>query len=88
MQIALEQTVNISHVSALKEQLLEAMSGDGPIELDVSQVCNVDAAVLQLLSAFALDAQAQGKAVDWGMPSDGFLGAVKLTGLQNLMQLD
>ena len=88
MQIALEETVNISHVSALKEQLVEAMNGDESVEIDVSQVARVDAAVLQLLAAFALDAQAHEKQLDWGMPSDDFLGAVKLTGLQQVMQLD
>jgi ABC-type transporter Mla MlaB component len=88
MQIVLEETVNISHVSSLKGQLVEAMNGEEAIEVDVSQVGTVDAAVLQLLAAFSLDAQAQDKQVDWGMPSDGFLGAVKLTGLQQVMQLD
>lgn len=88
MQITLEDVVNISHVSALKEELAEALQAGDDIEIQAAGVNTIDAAALQLLAAFALEAQAQDKTIQWLEPSERFLGAVQVTGLQGALKLN
>lgn len=87
MRITLEETTNISHVGGLKTQLAEALSADEAIELDASEVVRVDAALLQLLASFSMQADAQGQSVSWVSPSEGLVEAARLTGLQGVLKL-
>jgi len=60
MQCTLTGELTISAAADARVQLLQALAGDGPLELDTSQVTEIDAAGLQVILA-ALRSAAKAK---------------------------
>lgn len=87
MTIKLQSELNIRQVAELKAQLDEALTDDVDIVFDASDVEVVDAAALQLLLAFVQQLALKQRSVTWGELSEGFLSAVKLTGLDKSLNL-
>jgi anti-sigma B factor antagonist len=48
-RVTLHEDLTIYHAAEHKQQLLDALAGDGAVEVDLSQVGEIDTAGLQLL---------------------------------------
>ncbi len=60
MRVRLPVEFTIHHVSSLKQELLQALRSGEPIELDGTEVQDVDVAGIQLLCALHRDASRRG----------------------------
>jgi len=79
MQCTLTGDLTIGAAAEAKSQLLQALAGEGPLELDTRQVTDVDAAGLQVLLA-ALRSAAHAK-IPVRFPAD-LRGSAVGTGLR------
>lgn len=87
MSIKLQNQLNIRYVSELKEVLQAEMNAGSPVVFDASEVEAVDGAAVQLLVAFSQHASVEGCEIEWLNPSEEFLSAVSLTGLNKVLGL-
>lgn len=78
-------SLNISGVGELHQQLSKALKGGRAVILDASQVQRADAAGLQLLAAFCQAARARGVAISWRQPSEVFDLSARLLGLDGML---
>ena len=62
-RLALAEDLTIYHALEQKAQLLDALAGAAEVELDLSQVGEIDSAGLQLLILLKKEAQRAGKRV-------------------------
>lgn len=76
-----QESLDISVVANLGTELKVALDSGQSIQLQANEVSKADAAALQLLCAFFLDAQTHGIHIEWLDPSDALLEAASLTGL-------
>lgn len=83
MKYALNGELTIANAAAIKTELLQAISADGPFELDTTGVGEVDAAGLQLLLAAVRSAASRGTAIVFPPQArgDAVGGALDLMGL-------
>ncbi|WP_084580145.1 STAS domain-containing protein [Sphingomonas azotifigens] len=72
----------------LQTRLLQAVDGDGPVEIDASQVESVGQAVLQLLVAAKAEAEKLGKAFTILNPSTAFTDRVNRCQLAAAVGID
>jgi anti-anti-sigma regulatory factor len=79
--IALDGELTIYRAAELKPLLLAALTGAGPIELDLAEVTEVDTAGLQLLMLLRREAQALGRALHLRSPSLAMVEAFELLDL-------
>ncbi|MDX2012915.1 MAG: STAS domain-containing protein [Myxococcaceae bacterium] len=63
--ITLGERLEMSGVTALHQQLVEALRASAPIAVDGSQVSSIDSASAQVLVAFALSAREARVDVTW-----------------------
>lgn len=68
-------------VQSLYQQLSDALESGSPVTFDVSDTERLDTAVAQLLLSFSQAARANNQSVTWQEPSDAFMSAVRLLGL-------
>lgn len=86
--IVLSESVEISNIGVLQQQLEEALKVEQSILiLDAQRVSRVDAAALQLLAVFYREARAQGYSVRWQNPSSAMRHAVAWLGLAGWLEL-
>lgn len=62
-QLSLTEDLTIYHAIELKQKLLGALENEGDLELNLSQVGEMDTAGLQLLILLKMEAQRTGKSV-------------------------
>jgi anti-anti-sigma factor len=60
-RLTLQEDMTIYHAQAQKKQLLDALAAADALELDLSQVAEIDTAGLQLLLLLKREAQKAGK---------------------------
>ncbi|WP_294330252.1 STAS domain-containing protein [uncultured Sphingomonas sp.] len=72
----------------LQTRLIQAVDGDGPVEVDASQVESVGQAVLQLLVAAKAEAEKLGKAFTILNPSTAFTDRVNRCQLAAAVGID
>ena len=85
--IECNEGLDISLVSDFKEFLKQAAGQNLPVVLDGSALERVDAAALQLLSAFFIEARTSGLNVMWKEPSAQLCRAAELIGLKETINL-
>ncbi len=82
-----QDSLDISVVGTLGDELKIALDSGQPVQLQANEVCKADAAALQLLCAFFLDAQVHGINIEWIDPSDELRHAASVTGLSEHLGL-
>jgi anti-anti-sigma regulatory factor len=78
-------SLDISGVAELHQQLNKALKDGQAVTLDASRVQRADTAALQLLAAFCQAARAEGVMVTWRQPSEVFGLSVHLLGLDGML---
>jgi len=82
-----QDSLDISIVTDLGNELKLALDNGQSIQLQAAEVGKADAAALQLLCAFFLDAQVHGIDVEWIEPSEQLVAAASLSGLDEHLGL-
>ena len=82
-----QSSLDISIVSDLGNELKVALDSGQSIQLQAAEIEKADAAALQLLCAFFLDAQTHGIEVEWLEPSGSLLEAASISGLTEYLGL-
>ncbi|HWQ95022.1 MAG TPA: STAS domain-containing protein [Gammaproteobacteria bacterium] len=78
-------SLDISGVGELHQQLNKALDDGQAVTLDASQVQRADTAALQLLAAFCQTARNRGVTVTWRQPSEVFELSACLLGLDGML---
>jgi len=76
-----EPTVDISAAQALYDHLASAIENEHDVEINAGDVTRVDAAVLQVFTAFMLESKTHETTVSWKSVSDTFYASAELMGL-------
>lgn len=80
--IALSEHLNVAEVQTQARALSRLLDGtEGDIEISLHHIETVDSAGLQLIVAFAREAEKRGRTVRLCCPSDAFREAATLLGL-------
>ena len=87
-KITLDATLNIQNVTELYEQLSKRLNNQDTLEIDASAVVSIDTATLQLLIVLKQEAVKLHKEVMIDFPSDKFIEAAKLLGLDKMLEVD
>jgi len=69
--LTLEGAATLRTAEAIHARLLEALEGDGPVEVDCGKVTQADLSLVQLLLAVRRSAARDGKAFTLSSPADG-----------------
>lgn len=85
--IKLNDAVTIRNITELMEELNSINPDKTELVFESEKIEKVDAAALQLLSGFYLFSIEAGKKVVWDKPSEAFCSAVKLLGLNDIINL-
>lgn len=85
--IKLNDAVTIRNITELIEELNSIGSDKTELVFESEKIEKVDAAAIQLLSGFYLFSIEAGKKVVWDKPSEAFCSAVKLLGLNDIINL-
>jgi anti-anti-sigma regulatory factor len=64
-----------------------ALAAAAPVVIDASRVEHLDAAVMQVLTGFCRAARERSQAVSWNRPSPVLLQAVRLLGLESILEM-
>lgn len=83
--LSISGSLDISAVSVLREQLLNALDSARPIAIDASAVERADAAAIQLLYAFVLEARRRAVTVTWRDPSEALQRAARVLGFVDVL---
>ena len=86
--IACGDSLDISGVGELHQQLSKALKAGRAVTLDASQVQRADAAGLQLLAAFCQSARSRGVTVTWRQPPEVFNQSASLLGLDDILAMN
>lgn len=84
-EIKCESRLDISIAENFRNDLIKAFDGNEPIEIDVSNIEHVDTSMMQLFTAFSIEAKKQLKTLEWKQPSDVFIKSANLLGLTELL---
>lgn len=87
MVIECNEALDVAVVSDFKALLQQASGQNTPIVLDAAQVKRIDAAALQLMTAFFLEARESGLNVTWRNPTEALKYAANMTGLNEVLHL-
>jgi anti-anti-sigma regulatory factor len=87
-EIVFDESMDISKVSDIRSQLVEASDSGLSVILDGRQVERADTAALQVLGAFFQDSGTQGQSIEWRDPSDNLRRSAELLGLSKLLNLE
>lgn len=77
----------INSVSELKETLLDLLSKQSSIELDISQVTRADTASIQLLCSLQKNLAETQQQITWHGSSNALFVAAKTLGVQDFLAL-
>lgn len=88
VNIVCEDSVDISGIAELHNQITSEMEEGCTISLDASQVERIDTTGLQLFASLFSDAANKKMTVNWVNPSDALRTSASLLGLEELLQLD
>ena len=88
LKITLDATLNIQNVTELYEQLSKRLNNQDTIEIDASAVVSIDTATLQLLIILKQEAVKLHKEVIIDFPSEKFIEASELLGLDKMLEVD
>lgn len=86
--IILAAVQTIQNVAQLQETLIQALDSSDKIEIDASAITQIDTASLQLLVILKQTAIKLQKEVVFDFPSDRFIEAASLLGLDTLLEVD
>lgn len=87
-QVILEPIQTIQNITQLHERLSRALESGLKIEIDAGAVTNIDTASLQLLLILTRTATELQREVVVDFPSERFIEAAKLLGLDELLGVD
>jgi len=87
-KILLEDTLNISTVTELHSHLVQALQGNECLDIDAANVNSIDTASLQLFVVLKQEALKLNKDIIFDFPSDKFIEAAKLLGIDNMLGVD
>lgn len=87
-KIILDETLNINTVLELHSKLIRALKDNDNLEIDAANVNNIDTASLQLLVVLKQEAFKLGKDIIFDFPSDKFIEAARLLGIDNMLGVD
>jgi len=82
-----QDSLDISIVADLGNELKVALGSGQAVRLQAADVGKADAAALQMLCAFFLDAQVHGINVEWLDPSEELRAAASISGLDEHLGL-
>jgi len=82
-----EPTIDISAARTLFEHLGNALSSNHDVEINAGEVTRVDAAILQVFTAFMLESKSSELTVTWQAVSDVFYTSAELLGLVKELNL-
>jgi anti-anti-sigma factor len=85
--VNLHSVLDISKTSELREQLLDLLESGTPTVLNAAEIERIDAAAMQLLSAYAAAADAAGIKFEWTAVSAALQEAAQLTGLADSLHI-
>jgi anti-anti-sigma regulatory factor len=86
-QYTLNSNCTVRDSIALKSALLDLVAERQPVTIDARAVERIDTAALQVLCAFTRDRRAAGGQVIWAGGTDNFCEAIRLLGLQKLIDV-
>ena len=75
------ESLDIRNVDEFRQQLKDALDAGAPVVMAADAVERADAAALQLLCAFFLDAKHKGIEVRWEQPAEALVSAASLLGV-------
>jgi len=87
-KITLDDTLNIDTVLELHGKLMQALKDNDSLEIDAANVNSIDTASLQLLVVLKQEAFKLGKDIVFDFPSDRFIEAAELLGIDNMLGVD
>ncbi|MGD8525631.1 MAG: STAS domain-containing protein [Thioalkalispiraceae bacterium] len=87
VNVVCEESVDISLVSELHNQIASQIEEGCTVSLDAGQVERIDTAGLQLFAALFSDAQVNNFTVNWVNPSEVVKTSARLVGLDKHLQL-
>lgn len=79
--IELAGELQIANVGELRQRLNDVIEMDEPVVFRSKDVSRVDAAALQLFTAFVIERQRHGRKVQWNEPAPALVEASRLLGL-------
>jgi len=87
-KIILDDTLNINVVAELRTKLMQALKDNDSLEIDAASVNSIDTASLQLLVVLKQESFKLGKDIIFDFPSDKFIEAAELLGIDNMLGVD
>lgn len=81
------ESLDISCVRALHQELSDALGKPLPVMIDAGRVERVDTAALQLFAAFCQQAKSRKLPVQWSSPSEALCRSARLLGLDESLGL-
>jgi len=81
------EALGIADVGDLYAKLLTELAEGNKVRFNVSDIERIDGAVLQVMYAYAKEAEKRGQGLVWDSPSDAFMRSVKLLGLAEGMNI-
>lgn len=73
--------LSITHANEIRDALINAIGKKKRPEIDLGEVGEIDAAILQLLCSAIKSAEAKGGEIHWHRISDACLAAARMTGM-------
>ncbi len=86
--IELQPKQTLENIEQLHQQLKQMLANQQTVEVDASAVNHIDAATLQLMAAFQQALVKQQKEFIINFPSEHFIEAAQLTGLDEFLKVD
>jgi ABC-type transporter Mla MlaB component len=80
------EILTIANVGEIYTQLLTLLADGKFASLDCSKIERIDTATLQMLFAYAKEAQNQSVSLNWQDPSDTFIQNATVLGLASMLQ--
>ena len=84
-RLELEGEMTIFQVAELKETLQKALEGNEALEIDLSQVTELDTAGVQLMLVAQAEAAALGSSLQWVKHSHAVLGTLRRLSLESVL---
>ena len=82
-----EPVLDIKSAATLYSHLKEAVEHKHEVEIDAREVSRIDTSILQIFTAFILEANTLDMCVSWTAVSDNFYSTAKLLGLEDDLKL-
>ena len=86
--IDLGEVLDISFAARLHGQLKDEVKAGSKVKLSCNDLSRIDASCLQVLAGFMNYAKENDITVEWQQPGEVLQGAARLTGLEEILQLN